>query len=391
VQNQVLFLSQDSEVHRSFRTGISLHGHTKHSLESLGFLGKFVREHALLRAFIADQAKKVWHRSRIRIDFDQAYWTPPLSALQAHELETHQIESLGLSSIVSLSDHDNIEAATLLRESAQYSDVPVSVEWTVPFGRAVFHLGIHNMPPNTAQDLMSALRVATEEANEQRIIELLFEVRRIPSVLVVFNHPVWNFTGIAPDVFDYELRRFLQCAGEYFDAFELNGMRDWEENRKVIKLAAEWNHILISGGDRHACEPNAILNVTNAADFPEFIDEVQNGRQSVILVMPQYQHPIHWRFYQSFAQVIRWYPEFPEGQRKWDQRILHPSAAGDLAPLSQLWPRGTPGFLAKIFALAGFIARIPPYGSMRAERSLRMTESLKLSQEPMNVSMDCLR
>jgi hypothetical protein len=388
VHNQVLFLSQDNEVHTSFRTGVSLHGHTKHSLENLGFLGKFVRDHPLLRAWIADQTQKVWHKSRIRIDFDQAYWTPPLSEHQAHELEVHQIESLGLGSIVSLSDHDNIKAATLLRQSARFSDVPVSVEWTVPFGQAVFHLGIHNMPPNTAQDLMSVLQKSTEDGHEQRLVELLFELHQIPSIMVVFNHPVWNFTGIAPDIFDYELRRFLQCAGQCFDAFELNGMRSWEENRRVIQLAAEWNHILISGGDRHACEPNAILNVTNAADFPEFIDEVRNGRQSVVLVMPQYQQPIHWRFYQSFAAVIRKYPDHPEDRRKWDQRIFHPSSAGDLAPLSVLWPRGTPGFLAWIFAFAGLAARIPPYGSMGPERYLRMSESLKLCQEPINVSMD---
>jgi hypothetical protein len=341
VHNRVLFLSRSKEAATCFRTGVSLHGHTNHSLENLGFIGKFLQNHSALRSWIAGQAQECKRKSGIDLDFSRAYWTPPLSANLAYELERDQIESLGMHPIVSLSDHNNIEAATLLRQSPEMADVPVSVEWTVPFGHAVFHIGVHNIPPGMAPEMMSILQKCTAAVNEQQAVDLLFELRQMPSLLLVFNHPVWNFNGIGTALFDFELRRFLQCAGRCFDAFELNGMRDYRENHRVIQLAAEWNQILISGGDRHACEPSGILNLTDAADFPEFIDEVRNGRQSTVLMMPQYQRPLNWRFYEGFTQVIREYPEYPEGRRRWDDRTFHPNGSGHLAPLSDLWPKGS--------------------------------------------------
>lgn len=385
--NQLLFLSRNREVPSSFRTGVSLHSHTKHSLEGLGFIGRFLQEHRILRSWIARQADDCKRRSGIHIDFNRAYWTPPLTAELAYELESGQIEALGLQAIVSLSDHDNIEAATLLRQSPQSDAVPVSVEWTVPFGHAVFHLGIHNMPPCCAEDLMSAMLQCTAAADERQILDLLHELREMRSLLIVFNHPVWNFTGASRSAFDFELNRFLQAAAPCIDAFELNGMRSSEENRRVVRLAVEWNQILISGGDRHACEPNGILNLTNAADFPEFIDEIRHGRQSTVLIMPQYQQPLNWRFYQGFTQVIRDYPEYPEGQRQWDQRTFHPDLSGEIAPLSELWPKGSPGFLKKIFALAALAAKAP-YASLRNALSSGLGESLTLPHEAMPAPID---
>ncbi len=232
MHNRVLFLSRNESVHTDFRSGVSMHSHTRHSLENLGFIGKFLQKHRLLRLWFAQREQECKRKSGIDLDFDRAYWTPPLSAEGAYKLEAGQIESLGLHPIVSLTDHNNIEASTLLRQSPQYADVPVSVEWTVPFGQAIFHIGVHNIPPATAQNLMSILRESTAEANERQIVDLLFELRDIPNVLLVFNHPVWNFSGVTQDIFDFELKRFLERAGRSLDAFELNGMRGCRENRK---------------------------------------------------------------------------------------------------------------------------------------------------------------
>ena len=107
-------------------------------------------------------------------------------------------------------------------------------------------------------------------------------VRPRRGVLVVFNHPLWNFYAIPADRFRYELTRFLESANRYVHAFELNGMRNHAENRAALRLAAEWNQLVISGGDRHGCEPNASINLTNAADFAEFVEEVREGRQSTV-------------------------------------------------------------------------------------------------------------
>lgn len=381
VHNSVLFLSKNSDIQTKFRSGVSLHGHTKHSLERLGFLGRFLREHRLLRYWIAQQAKRCEERAGIRLDFDRAYWTPPLTAQLAYELETRQIESIGLCPMVSLSDHNNIDASTLLRQVSETGDIPISVEWTVPFGKAEFHIGVHNMPGAIAHDLMSTLMECTAKADEQCTTDLIAELQLIPSVLLVFNHPVWNFKGIAQDVFDFELKRFLQISGRSFHAFELNGMRSRRENHKVIQLAAEWNQILVSGGDRHACEPNAVLNLTNATEFPEFIDEVRNRKQSTVLVMPQYNEPLTWRFFRGFSDVIREYPGHPLGEQKWDQRTFHPNLAGNMVPLSELWPNGAPGFLRKILALSLMASRLPIHRVMRRLMSSEQSELLLLANE----------
>lgn len=381
MHNNVLFFSKNRDVQVRFRSGVSLHGHTKHSLERLGFLGRFLQEHRPLRSWIAQQAQRCKQESGIRLDFDRAYWTPPLTARLAYALETRQIKSIGLSPMVSLSDHNNIDASTLLRQVSETGDIPISVEWTVPFGKAEFHIGVHNMPGAIAYDLMSTLAECTAKADEQQTTGLIAELQLIPSLLLVFNHPVWNFNGIAQDVFDFELKRFLQRTGRSLHAFELNGMRSHRENHKVIQLAAEWNQILVSGGDRHACEPNALLNLTNAAEFPEFIHEVRNKKHSTVLVMPQYNEPLTWRFFRGFSDVIREYPGYPQGQRKWDERTFHPNLAGNMVPLSALWPNGAPGFLKKILALSLMTSSLPVHQAMRKLMLAEQNESLILPND----------
>ena len=378
MHNQVLFFSKNQDIHAKFRTGVSLHGHTKHSLESLGFIGKYLQEHRGLRSWIAQQSQRSQRESGIAIDFARAYWTPPLTAELAYDLEFQQITSIGLKPMVSLSDHNNIQASASLRLLPGFEDVPISVEWTVPFGKAVFHIGVHNMPSSIAPQLMATLSESSTKANEQQITDLVAELQRIPSVLLVFNHPVWNFNGIRQDVFDFELRRFLQGAGKGLHAFELNGMRSHRENSKVIRLASKWNQLVVSGGDRHACEPNAMLNLTDTADFSEFVSEIRDKRRSTVLMMAQYNDPLNWRFFRGFADVIREYPEHPEGQRKWDERTFHPNIEGNLVPLTELWANGSPKLLKNIFKLAIMGSAAPAHSVMRALMSAEQRKSLTL-------------
>jgi len=316
VQNQLLLLPRDRDEVAPYRSGVSLHGHTRHSQESLGFIGKYLEQHHLSRGWIAGKKEDCRRITGVTLDFDRAYWTPPLCERLAHEVEARQIEELGLRPMVSLTDHNSIDACTLLREDQSFRNTPVSTEWTVPFGSAVFHIGVHNLPPAQAQSWMAAMHAATASADEDQILTLFEEFSRIPEVLLVFNHPLWNFVGIAAERFHFELTRFLASANRHLHGFELNGMRDHRENRGVIQLAAEWDQLLISGGDRHGREPNAWLNLTNAADFAEFVDEVRNGRESTVVIMPQYSVPLGWRFFRNFTHVVAEYPGHPEGRRR---------------------------------------------------------------------------
>ena len=153
---------------------------------------------------------------------------------------------------------------------------------------------------------------------------------------------MWDLYLIGTEKHEFLVNEFLQKNGNYLHALELNGLRNWEENRAVRRLAEKWNMLLISGGDRHGVEPNANINLTNAASFTEFVHEVRREKKSDMLFMPQYAEPWKHRILQSAIDAVRHYPEFPLGSRTWDERVYHPDASGVARPLSELWPDGTP-------------------------------------------------
>jgi hypothetical protein len=169
----------------------------------------------------------------------------------------------------------------------------------------------------------------------------------MPGVLIVFNHPLWDLYRIGKEKHRFLVNDFLAVNGQFCHALELNGLRHWDENREVTRLAAQWNQLPISGGDRHGIEPNANVNLTRATCFTEFVHEVRRERQSHVLFMPQYAEPWKHRILNSTLAAIRNYPEFPEGSRRWDERVYHPDADGNPRPLAELWSDGrAPGYLS---------------------------------------------
>ena len=378
MHNELLVLSRDQGRLNSWQSGVSLHSHTRHSQEGLGFIVGYLERCAATRRWYAGQRERCRQVTGIDLDLARGYWTPPLCERMAQAVEQRQIEGFGLRPMVSLTDHNSIEACLCLREDATFAGTPLSTEWTVPFGGAVFHFGIHNLPARSAGELMAAMHEATFLADEDRILRLFADLSATRGVLVVFNHPLWNFYTIPADRFRYELTRFLESGNRYVHAFELNGMRNHAENRAALRLAAQWNQLVISGGDRHGCEPNASINVTNAADFSEFVEEVREGRQSTVVVMPQYAAPLPWRLYRNFTHVIAEYPQHPEGRRRWDERTFHPDRDGAVVPMAGLWKNGAaPEFLSAMFGAAMVAARVPFDGWLRRWMR-RENESLQL-------------
>ena len=124
--SSVHFIWQDPPAARDFRTGVSLHGHTMHSQECLSFLPRYL--HRL------PGVSQIARRYEPAVDFSRAYWTPPLNPAAAMRLERAQIAGLGLHPLVSLTDHDDIEAGLALQLAHDRAEAPVSVEWTVPYG-----------------------------------------------------------------------------------------------------------------------------------------------------------------------------------------------------------------------------------------------------------------
>jgi len=348
VANKLTYLAQDPRVVSQFNTAVSLHGHTNRSRESLYFISEFASRRALLRWALSEQDRRARRETAIKMDFLKAYWTPPLAPLEAFDVERKQIEhGLGLKSLISLTDHDNIEAPLLLRVVPDARRIPVSLEWSIPFEQTTFHLGVHNLPTAEAEPWVQRMVAYTERPRVSDLWDLLFALCTIPQVLLVFNHPLWDLPNIGHSSHLRAVKSLLQRANPFIHAFELGGLRTAGENRAVIELAKAYNRPVIAGGDRHGCEPSALLNLTSANSFSEFVQEVRGGH-SHLLAMPQYSDCTHLRIYHTLLDVIRHYPDYPQGSRNWDERVYHPDSQGVPRPLSSLWEKPA-AFITLIF------------------------------------------
>jgi hypothetical protein len=365
--SSISYLWRDRSAPDGFRTGVSLHSHTNQSKETLDFLVNFGNQYPFMRPLLTRLETRSESIHGIRVNYAASYWTPPMTPRLAFDLEGGQINKLGLDAMVSITDHDSISAPMLLRTVDSARRIPVSLEWTAPYGgQQAFHLGVHNLPSQKAQQWMATLAEFTANPSDARLTEILVALNDEPNVLVVFNHPMWDLYLVGQQKHSFLVNEFLQKNGAHLHALELNGLRHWQENRYVRRLAEQWNMLLLSGGDRHGVEANANINLTRAESFTEFVHEIRRERISNVLFMPQYAEPWKHRILQSTIDAVRNYPEFPQGSRNWDERVFHPDSNGAIRPLSELWPREkAPIALRSIIGLVQLLGRGPVAGGLR--------------------------
>ena len=347
---RISYIWKDAEAARDYSTGVSLHSHTNQSKETLDFLANLGNQYPLLRPLLAGAERRARERHNLPINYAASYWTPPLTPRLAFDLESRQIEKkLNLMPLVSITDHDTISAPMLLRTVAAARHIPVSVEWSAPFGGdQAFHLGIHNLPSDTGASWMQIFEEYTVNPSEKKLTEILAALHALPNVLIVFNHPMWDLYLIGDVKAQQRVQDFMVTNHQFIHALELNGLRHWEENRSVKRMAQQWNKLLISGGDRHGMEPNANVNLSNASSFTEFVHELRYEGRSHVLFMPQYAEPWKHRILESTLDAVRDYPDFPQGSRTWDERVFHPDANGVVRPLTELWPGGEAPFYLEL-------------------------------------------
>ena len=330
---------KDRSASKPYHSGISLHSHTSMSEETLTFIHKMFAYLPGLSAIFAHYERQS-RRYDFQLDFVRGNWRPPLVPRMAYDLEAKQVLALGLHAMVSITDHDNIEAPLLLRTVPSARGIPVSLEWTVPFAATEFHIGIHNLPSAEGAAWLRRFADYTRAPVEGTLLAILHELHELPGVLTVLNHPVWDLHNIGREHHERELIRFLRLAGFSIHALELNGLRHVRENRRVAQLARDTGHLLISGGDRHSLEPNACINLSQATHFREFVDEIRIERRSHILFMEQYANAWEARILHSTLDAVTDFPDFTEGWRRWDDRCFHPDRDGVMRPLSELWMQG---------------------------------------------------
>jgi hypothetical protein len=365
-----------------YSTGVSLHSHTSLSEETLNFIQAMGVRFPGVSLLQRHYEKLCFKRYGIKLDFDRANWRPPLQPRMAYDVEAKQIQRLGLYPLVSITDHDTIEGTLLLRAVPSSRHIPMSVEWSAPYGQTEFHLGIHNLPSGDGVAWMKRFAAFTAAPrNSDRDRELMMFLRELheqPQVLIILNHPLWDLYKVGESLHLAELRRFLSEARSCIHALELNGLRHAQENRAIGRLARETGHLLISGGDRHGLEPNANLNLTCAMNFTDFVEEIRIDRRSHIHFMDQYRQRWEQRILRSTLNAVTDFPQFMPGWQRWDDRVYHPDAHGEMRQLSQLWPSGKP---SPAVAAAIAVVRLGGFRGVAAPLSLAFPGVNELEQE----------
>jgi hypothetical protein len=357
-RTQLFFLPTERSVTRAFHTGVSLHSHTEHSQEKLDELPRYLDRMPVVSQFLRWERKRYLAATGAKLDFSRAYWRGPLSAQSAYDLERLQIEDMGLRGLVSLTDHDTIDAGLLLQRGRSEGEIPISVEWTIPYEKTYFHMGIHNLPSSTAISLMQEFAQFTRKPKAYALGQLFEFLDADPSVLIVMNHPLWDMAGVGSKQLTAYIRNFLGAYGRYIHALEMNGLRCWRENMAAVSLAREFGYPVVAGGDRHGLEPNATINLTRASTFAEFADEIRVGRTSDIAVLPQYQEPLAFRHLLCAWDAVREHPQYA-GRKHWVARVFVVCDDGVERPLSDLWTEGAPGWIDPCLNVIGLLASPP--------------------------------
>ncbi len=363
--NRIQFLWERTSGVQRFRAAVSLHSHTLHSQESLDFIPRIAAKVPGLPRVIE------MARGSNPVDWKRAWWTPPLTPQEAFSVEAAQVASLGLFPIVSLTDHDTISAPQQLRILPAHSRMPISVEWTVPWQSTFFHVGVHGLPPAQADELWRGMN----RAPESEIPGWLERLHAMPEVLIVFNHPLWDEKGIGVKEHEKAVLSLLGRCRQWIHAVELNGMRSWRENRAAVRLAVNHSLPTISGGDRHGCEPNVCLNLTNAASFAEFVQEVRAGF-SEVLFLPEYRNHTTFRVMHQMWEILRDNDSHGLGWRNWSDRIFYRCASGEVKSLRQLWGGQIPPILTCFIRLVKLMSHSPVRNALRAALRPQEMEAL---------------
>lgn len=327
-------------------TGVSMHCHTLRSKEMLDFIPHYAEQIPLVSWIYRREVKRFETKHGCRPDLSLGYWELPLNGAQLFDSERTNIGSLGLESIVSITDHDTIRENLELTRTLSPSIAPISMEWTVPYGGAYFHLGVHNLPRQSAKGLSESLLNYTFNPggpDPERLRELFELLHEHPDLLVVFNHPFWDIEMIGQSEHDSALADFARTFGSYLHAIEVNGFRPWSENRLAMLLADEMDLPIISGGDRHCLSANTMINVSRCESFGEFVQEIRVDKQSHIVVFPEYGRPLLFRQIRTIADVLGHYPSFPESRQTWPQRVHFDYGNGNgVEALASRWNGRTP-------------------------------------------------
>ena len=143
----------------------------------------------------------------------------------------------------------------------------------------------------------------------------------------------------------------MQQNGRFLHAFEINGMRKWQENKKVIPLAERWRSPSFPAEIDIPANP-APLSIS-ATRRPLRNSSMKFATNTEATSCSCSNMPIPCAFASpapcstSFATI----PSIRKDLGRWDDRVFHPDKTGEgFLPISAFW-KSPPPFVDRIFSV----------------------------------------
>jgi predicted metal-dependent phosphoesterase TrpH len=276
---------------REFGYAVSLHNHSRHSVEKLAALNHVVKR-AFMRPWSGILQESFGLGDVPNLNYAEITFNPPYSPEDVYHMEATAASRWGFDGVhLAITDHDEFAGGLALRRNRpDLNDrAAVSEELSLWFEGHLFHLGILHLPEGGAEETHIQIQAA---ARGKRYDEL-FEILSASGCLVILNHPL---VAWAPGAETIPVTDLLSRYGWAIHALEVNGMRPREENDRVLELAQKWRKPVVGGGDSHLLVASSMLSLSSAATFQDFIAEVKDGH-AMPFVMPEYFAPIKWKLF----------------------------------------------------------------------------------------------
>lgn len=167
--------------------------------------------------------------------------------------------------LVTVTDHDSIDAAEYLRRYADFF-LSEEVTCTTPSGTEI-HVGVYGI----------AERHHIELQRRRNDVPSLAAYLREQQILFSINHVFSSLTGRRTEL-DFQMFE------ELFPAMEtLNGHIPGANNRAAARLAEDWQKAAVGGSDAHTLGTLAMTytEVAEAGDARSYLDGVRHGRGQV--------------------------------------------------------------------------------------------------------------
>ena len=304
--------------HREFRSVVSLHNHSRYSVEDLTSLNGvmslwFMRP---LRPIV----KSAFGLGRVPdLNYAELLYHPPFAPEDVLRIESEAGRHLGFENVhVAITDHDEVAGSVELRQRrpSDGNGIALGEELSIRFRHHLLHLGITGLPENG----IAATHLALRDAARQGRLDDLFETLAATGCLVVLNHPLISWAhGSESGILVLEL---LKRYGWAIHALEYNGMRPREENDRVLELARQVGKPVVGGGDSHLLLASSTLcGSPGAGSFAEFMEEVKSGLARP-LIKSDYFAPLRWKLFLRVLAFIALYRQIAHFRGEPVQRRL---------------------------------------------------------------------